>query len=247
MKRQLKLALVLFLLGFAGVLSLLWMEFPLPDETREILSYYFSDMQLKGLLLINPILFLIIGVTLGSLLYEKAGFTLPVFEAWLFRKKMPGLYPLFIIGLGGGLFAGLLITISHLIFQPGLPADFIELSFNFSPPLLTRILYGGITEEIMMRFGIMSFVVWLILQFTSSFQNVAYWIGIIVSALLFGTLHLPMMYVLVPDPGPTLIIYIVITNALGGLIFGWLYWKKGLAVAMFAHIVTHLVMVLAQV
>ena len=247
MKRGLKLALVLFLFGLAGVLSLLWMEFPMPDETRELIRYYFTDLQLKGLLLINPTLLLIIGVTLGTLLYEKAGFSIPLFEAWIFKKKIPTLYPLFIIALGGGLFAGLLITVSHLIFRPSLPTEFIELSLDFSPHLFTRILYGGITEEIIMRFGIMTFIVWTILQFKISSKSMAYWIGIVLSSILFGLFHLPMVFALVPYPNITLISYIVLTNTLGGLVFGWLYWKKGLAVAMLAHMVTHLVMIVAQV
>ena len=247
MNRKLKLAFVLFLLGLTGVLSLLWMEFPLPDGTRELLSLHFTDWQLRGLLLVNPTIFLILGVTLGVLFYEKARLTIPIIHALVFRTKLPGLYPLLIIGLGGGLFAGLLITISHLAFQPFLPDAYIELSQNFDLPLLTRVLYGGITEEIIMRFGCMSFLVWILSVLSGSHSNIVYWTAIIISSLIFGILHLPIAFALIPSPPAALIAYIISANALGGLVFGWLFWKKGLAVAMLAHIVTHLVMIAAQI
>lgn len=247
MNRKLKLAFVLFLLGFTGVLSLLWMEFPLPEGTREIVSLHFSEWQLKALLLVNPTLFLIAAVVLGTLAYEKAQLPLPIFYALVFKKKMPGLYPLIIIGMGGGLFAGLLITISHLVFQPYLPVEYIELSRTFDLPFLTRVLYGGITEEIIMRFGCMSFLVWILSLLSNSHSNLVYWTAIVLSSLIFGLLHLPLAFALIPSPTSALISYIIIANALGGLVFGWLYWKKGLAVAMLAHIVTHLVMLAAQI
>jgi membrane protease YdiL (CAAX protease family) len=43
-----------------------------------------------------------------------------------------------------------------------------------------------------------------------------------------------------------LISYIILGNSLGGLIFGWLYWKKGLEAAFIAHIMSHVVMVAAE-
>ena len=43
-----------------------------------------------------------------------------------------------------------------------------------------------------------------------------------------------------------LLLYLLLGNAAGGLIFGWLYWQKGLESAMLAHIFAHVVMVLAE-
>ncbi len=246
MKRKLKLAVVLFFLGFTGVLSLLWMEFPLPEGTREILSQSFTEWQLRGLILINPTLLLLFGVICGTFLYKRAKLKIPVFRALIFKKKMPSLYPLFIIGLGGGLFAGLLMTLCNIIAQPYLPSEFLRISLDFSPPLLIRILYGGVTEEIIMRFGVMTFLVWLIALIGNTYHAYVYWSAIVISSLVFGILHLPLVFALVPYPPTALISYIVITNAVGGLVFGWLFWKKGLAAAMMAHMITHLVMLGAQ-
>jgi formate/nitrite transporter FocA (FNT family) len=40
-----------------------------------------------------------------------------------------------------------------------------------------------------------------------------------------------------------LLTYILLGNSIGGVIFGWLYWKKGLESAMVAHVFAHVVMV----
>jgi len=50
----------------------------------------------------------------------------------------------------------------------------------------------------------------------------------------------------VENPTTGLLLYIFIGNAIGGIIFGWLYWKKGLESAIIAHIFTHVIMVLAE-
>ncbi|MDB4228189.1 CPBP family glutamic-type intramembrane protease [Flavobacteriaceae bacterium] len=35
-------------------------------------------------------------------------------------------------------------------------------------------------------------------------------------------------------------------NSVGGIIFGWIYWKKGLESAMIAHIFAHILMILGE-
>lgn len=246
MNRKLKLALTLFFLGFTGVLSTLSMEIPLPREARELLSQSFSNLQIKGLLLVNPTIFLILGIVLGIFTYDKVKLSLPVLENWLSNKKLPTLYPLLIIGIGGGLFSGLLIILSTLIFQPVLPAEFLQLETYIRPNAAVRFLYGGFTEEIIVRFGLMSASIWLVFRISKKLRSLVYWIGIIFSALIFALMHLPLIYVFLDSPNSTVLAYIIITNTMGGIVFGWLYWRKGLETAMLAHIITHVVLILGQ-
>ncbi|MGI9547776.1 MAG: CPBP family glutamic-type intramembrane protease [Flavobacteriaceae bacterium] len=247
MKSKFKLGLVLFLLGFSGVLSTISMEFPLPQEAREILSQSFTSWQIKGLLLINPTIFLILGITIGTLFYDKVNLTLPIIEKWLFGKKLPGLYPLAIIAVGGGLFSGLLITLCTLFFQPYLPIEFLELGEKFRPSAIVRFLYGGFTEEIIVRFGIMTGIVWLSFRISRSLKPMTYWVGIILSAIIFALLHLPLAYLLLETVDLTVLLYIILANSLGGVVFGWLYWRKGLETAILAHMVTHVVLILGHI
>jgi len=68
----------------------------------------------------------------------------------------------------------------------------------------------------------------------------------IISSIIFALGHFPIAYQVVENPSMALLTYILIGNTIGGLIFGWLYWKKGLESAFLAHILTHVIMVMAE-
>ena len=76
------------------------------------------------------------------------------------------------------------------------------------------------------------------------------WLAIIIAAVIFGIGHLPTLLA-ITTPTPLLIIRVIILNAVGGIIFGWLYWKKGLESAMISHfsadIVLHVILPLIAV
>lgn len=60
------------------------------------------------------------------------------------------------------------------------------------------------------------------------------WIGNILAALFFGALHIPQAAVLL-GPTPIIIAYTLIANGVPGVVFGWLYWRRGLVAAMVCH------------
>ena len=246
MNKKIKLALVLFVLGFFGILSLLFMEFPLPEMTRTVLSPKYTPGQIKGLILINPTILLFVAVIIGTAFYDKVKLKLPFIEHLLFGKKFTGLYPLFLVALGGGLFSGLLITVSHLLFQPYFSDNYLQLkdSLDLSPWI--RFLYGGITEEILMRFGLMTFLIWLASVIFKSKGPVIYWIGICISAIAFALGHFPLLYAHFGEPSSALLTYVLVANTGAGMVYGWLYWKKGLETAIVAHMITHLILLIAN-
>lgn len=68
------------------------------------------------------------------------------------------------------------------------------------------------------------------------------WAAIIVSALLFGVGHLPALATSI-GLTPALITRTVLLNAIGGIGFGWLFWRRSLEAAMVAHMAFHIVLV----
>ena len=72
------------------------------------------------------------------------------------------------------------------------------------------------------------------------------WMAIIIAALLFGLGHLPALSQLVVLT-PLLVIRTVLLNALGGLLFGWLFWRRGLETAMVAHAAAHVAFFIVNV
>jgi len=106
--------------------------------------------------------------------------------------------------------------------------------------------YGGIGEEILLRLFFMTLLVWLFSKLIKSNENiltndVIMWSSIIISTVLFGLGHLPITKSLTPLTS-LVIIRALVLNGVGGILFGWLYWKKGLETAMIAHFSTDLVL-----
>lgn len=246
MNSKVRLGILLFGIGFVGILSTLLMDMPLPEGVKDIVLDVFTPWQLKLLNLINPTILLLISVTIGVLLYDKVGFKLPIIERVISKNKTPKSSELLKYGIIGGLISGLLIVVVAISFQPILPTEFVEMGEKFKPPLITKFLYGGLTEEILIRFGVMTFVVWLLFKIVGKKIALIYWLGILISSIIFGLGHLPITFLLVDNPTTALFMYIIFGNAIGGIVFGWLYWKKGLETAMIAHIFSHIILTLGE-
>lgn len=146
----------------------------------------------------------------------------------------------------GGLLTGIVLGLLGLIGRVLVPSEFEQLGETLQLTLAARFLYGGITEEILMRFGLMTLLVWIAAKIYKGTKPSLYWIGIILASLIFALGHFPMVFQVIGKPSPILLCYVLIGNSIGGLVFGWLYWKKGLESAFLAHIFAHVGMVILE-
>ena len=100
------------------------------------------------------------------------------------------------------------------------------------------MLYGGVTEELLLRWGIMTALVWLswrVLQRRQGAVHAGYvWLAILVSALLFAAGHLPAAAALIDVLDASVVAFVIGWNAAFGLLFGYLFWRYGLESAMLA-------------
>ncbi|MEJ8590394.1 CPBP family intramembrane metalloprotease [Riemerella anatipestifer] len=247
-KQNIELGLILLCLGMIGVFSILTMEIPLPPEAEVILRKSFSPLQIKILALVNPTIMLIVAVVLGTILHQKVNLKVPIIEHIVEIKshQLPNLQNILKYGILGGILSGVLLSLTGIIFKPMLPKEFIVLGETLQPTLTARFLYGGLTEEILMRFGVMTFVTWIASKILNGTQPIVYWIGIIIASVIFAIGHFPITYQAVENPSFGLLSYVFIGNSVGGIIFGWLYWKKGLESAFIAHICTHIIMIIVE-
>lgn len=178
----------------------------------------------------------------GTALAPAVGLRTPAFEAAATRRPIvPALEPQLLPGLVAGVLGGLLLFASLRTSPPAIAAQQSE----FNPPLYARMLYGGITEEVLLRWGLMTAFTWLAWRFLQGKRGAVKpgltWLAIVVSALLFGVGHLPVASYLVGSLTGALVVFVVGLNTIFGVLFGWLYWRWGLESAMIAHAVTHLV------
>jgi membrane protease YdiL (CAAX protease family) len=171
-------------------------------------------------------------VGLGAHAFEAA-----VSSQSVSRALKPQLVPGFVMGIVGGVF----------LFALGwyAPADLAKAQERFSPPLLARILYGGITEELLLRWGLMTLLVWLAWRFVqrrSGTPRALYvWVAIVVTALVFGAGHLPAAATFIGTLSAEIVVFVVGANVAFGVLFGYLFWRYGLEAAMIAHGTTHAV------
>ncbi|MGG4495658.1 CPBP family intramembrane glutamic endopeptidase [Brevibacillus reuszeri] len=106
----------------------------------------------------------------------------------------------------------------------------------------TRVLYGGIVEELIFRWGLMSTLVWSMNKWLAiSDANLVNWLAIAMSSMLFALIHLPGAQQTVGKLTLPLLTYAISANFIVGICCGWLFWKSGLLSAIICHILFHIV------
>jgi membrane protease YdiL (CAAX protease family) len=240
----LKKSLLLWIIGIIGVLSLLMTPLPLTIFPKEI-QHKIDPSTFQYLMLINPIILITFATIIGHFSAKKLGLKTPILDN-LFqheRLSIATVSDILKYALAGGVIAGIIIVLLSVLCLPLLPKELSDLEKQFQPHFLTRFLYGGITEEIIVRWGILSLIM---LLFKSIFKHISplfWWISIVISSILFGLGHLPITFMLVKNVTPFLIFFIVLSNSIFGVISGWLFWKKGLEASMIAHIIAHCILI----
>lgn len=180
-------------------------------------------------------------VVIGSALAPRVGLTAPAFHALTSGGSVvEALRPQLLPGLWGGLAGGVVLW----LFTTNAPGVLAEVQTRFSVPAVVRVLYGGVTEELLIRFGLMTVLLWALGRWGHPVAGVpgsafAY-AAIGVSALLFGAGHLPSVWALAGPVPASVALYVVLANGAFGLVAGWLYWRFGLESAIVAHALAHL-------
>ncbi len=242
MRDKFKLGVTLFTIGLLGVLTLLQLNFPIEKLSKAALDR-FSIQELKILMLVNPSILLLIAVLTGVNLSRKVELGAPLIEKLLKIKNTTIIFKEQLkIGVIIGSSIGILTSFITLLFKSFFSLNFHKLTSEIEPPFLMKIGYGGITEELLIRYGFMTFIVWVIFKTSKKLNDYTYWFGIILSSIFFAIGHFPIVFSSVHNPSTSLLIYIFSGNFIAGLTFGWLYWKKGLEAAFIGHIFAHIIM-----
>lgn len=246
MNYKIKLAIILFALGTLGILSLLTVTIPIDNLPKQVLDK-FTPETIQLLTLINPSILLVVSVIVGTILFDKVQLNVPTIRSILKSKiRLVSILEQLKFGIIGGICTGIFTFVVAFLFKFSLPQEYRELSEKFELSIPAKILYGGITEELLIRFGLMTLVIWLIYKATKKLNSTVYWSGIILSSILFSVGHLPIILNIIQNPTLTVFLYIIITNLSAGVFFGWLYWKKGLESAFIAHSFAHLTIIIGE-
>lgn len=109
-------------------------------------------------------------------------------------------------------------------------------------PLHQRLAFSlssAVLEELLFRLLSLSFLIWLLMRIfpkpgRTSPPDWTGWLAVVAVALGFGAAHLPR-WAGQPGIGSSTLVLVVVLNALGGLLFGYLFWRRGLEAAIAAH------------
>lgn len=202
-----------------------------------------------------------VAIFFGLLLAGRIGLGAPILEAATrgesVAERVRAVLPLSVIL--GVVFTLLILGLEFFYFQPALVRELGDaatpLNLQTSQPAawkgLLASFYGGIAEELQLRLFLMTLFAWLgrFISKTSDGKptSAVLWIANILAAVLFGLGHLPAIALSVPITS-LVVARTVVLNGLLGIVFGWLYWKRGLESAIVSHfsadIVLHVLLAL---
>ncbi|WP_248924641.1 CPBP family intramembrane glutamic endopeptidase [Paenibacillus hamazuiensis] len=198
---------------------------------------------------VNVVLMTFVLSWIGASLSDKAGLKWDWIRSVFERKARPAWDRKYVlISVVGGILISVCIAAVQVIFMPFMPEMNQAVKNAEVPPWigLTTVFQGGVVEEVMIRFGFMTLAVWALGKLFSRKRHPLpgwiYTVSIFTAAVLFGIGHLGAAQALTGTLTAIIVVYIVLANSLGGIVFGYLYWKKGLEYAVVSHMTADIVL-----
>lgn len=204
----------------------------------------------------GPWLLLTLVVALGAALAHRVGLRSALAGTWggarggaaakqrwedaprRWHAALPGLGLAALLGLALGV---VLRALDGLLW----PAQALDVSGQRPGLLALRfmlgLVYGGITEEVLMRHGLLALLLWLCTRRRGRGRvlgrpgALTVWLMLVLSALLFALAHVPAAVAL----GDAALWRVIALNTTAGLFYGLLAWRHSLEAAMVAHAATH--------
>lgn len=146
------------------------------------------------------------------------------------------------VALPAGAGVAAFVVAIDVALAPLLPAAVTGVSVPL-PLRYLASLYGAVNEELLLRLGLLTAVAWALARTTRACAPLTpamLWLATLVSAVGFGVAHLPAVAAFAPLD-TVVVARTVGLNVLLGTLFGVLYWRRGLAAAIAAHLSADLV------
>lgn len=194
---------------------------------------------------VQTLLLVAIFAAIGTALAPRVGLEAPFFAGlaagvFSWTAVQAQLLPALLYGIGGAI---VFVAVYYLVMRPRLDEQNLHVSERLRNELgiAARVLYGGVVEEVLTRWGLMTLFVWLGALLVGEPTPLVMWSAIVISGILFGLGHLPSYLAAGCRATPMLITFMLVLNLWASLVFGWLFWQVGLLAAMFGHMLFHLV------
>jgi hypothetical protein len=233
-----RLAMALWALALPGVVVMSWLALPLLIDL-DAAPVPSAVLQVASAAQ-NALLTLLAAIA-GTALAPKLGLSAPAVAGWATRRRSAAVD--WRRQIASGAVGGVVGCAVLVVFHAHAPHALALLQEQARIPLLVRLLYGGVTEEILIRWGLLSLLAWLAWRVLAPRAETppssVLWLAILLSAVLFGLGHLPTVFAAVGALPASVVAYITIGNALFGIVAGYLFWRFGLEAAVLAHCLAH--------
>ncbi|WMW25111.1 CPBP family glutamic-type intramembrane protease [Methanolobus sediminis] len=182
---------------------------------------------------------LLIGIFTGLYLGKKVGLKTPVLSSFFEDRQLPSNFkPAFKLSVIFGVIISLLILILDIfVFARDSEPLLVYLA---TPPLWQRFMYSfyvGVTEEVVLRLFLMTFLVWITWKIKKNSEGKATdagaWLSIIIVSSIYSIIYL---FFSRENIDPAIAMSIAVSNWIAGTAFGWIYWKKGLEYSIIANL-----------
>ena len=223
---------------FAGRYSFATMS---ADMQQMLLAEIGSVNVYATISMVQSVMYAIVCGILGYLLAEKIG----LLKTFGFQKKK--LAKTAVIAA----LCGVVFSLDYWTFGAWIP----QVAESYQSEIIIRsvdnwiasVFYGGIIEELMLRFFLMSLLVFIIWKlFFKKREKVAIPVMVFViangiAALVFAAGHLPATILAFGELSFLIVLRCFVLNGLFGFVFGEIYRKYGIQYAIVGHMGTHIV------
>ncbi len=220
--RDRRLLAVMIALGLAAVATLL----VVPFETILPAGIHVPRIAL----LIQPAVIALACALLGWWTAPRTGLGAPAISALIAGQDA---LPPLLRGVRPGLLSAALVA-AILVLYGIATQHLLTATPQLELPLLARLGYGGVGEEIIARWGLLTGFMALALRLGQGAGR-AFWLANSAAALLFAVGHFGVLFVMLPHPPVWLMGAVVAGNFVPAMLFGWLYRGFGIESAMLAH------------
>lgn len=238
-------------LGLVGVAALLLQPLPPALLASAPALRELPPVLVRLLVLLNPLLLLTAMAAIGAACAPRVGL-----RSALAGDALARLDARTALAVGAAL--AVVIAVVDAALAPWLGSAWQQVvaqanAAPWLPALLLGVLYGGITEEVVMRWGLMAPVAWGAMAVQRRVRGgspgqpsaLVAWLAIAVAAAVFALGHLPALAQSLELSAPVVARTLGL-NLLAGIAYGWLFWRRSLETAMLAHATTHVGFALAR-
>ncbi len=229
---------VLWLIGLPGVAAMGWLALPALMQERgwppAAMPTPLASIAVMALLLALP-------VALGVRLGPSVGLSAPLLTTWIAgRSPQRALRYLALPGVAGGVVGAAWLVTLALVW----PDNLAQIDPVYAMPLGAKLLYAGLTAELVMRLGGMTLVMWLLWRLGGRTDRrpgwrMGWW-AVLLSSLLWALLQLVLAWCLWGGLSDALVAQLLLFEVVHGTVAGFLFWRYGLEAAMVAHAITYL-------